>query len=120
MPPSRRIIRARDVDLGERVVRIGKRRVQPYRFQEQPERLVLLQRHAIQLRQVIVRPRIAGSARNPGALLVHLLHGLVIERKLDHLFTPETHLPDPTRISRTSITLVPVGPVLTRSPSPSK
>ena len=40
-----------------------------------------------------------------------------IARSLDHLFAPETHFPDPTKTIRTSITLVWVGPVITRSPS---
>jgi hypothetical protein len=48
-------------------------------------------------------------------LLVPVFPGLGIERRLNYFFAPEAHLAAPTKMMRTSATLVFVGPVITRS-----
>src|ERR1035441_1944381 len=120
VPLRRSVVRAHRVNLGKRHMRIGACFIQPHCFQQQRQRLVLLLRDAVELREVVPWPRIPRLARDPFLLLANVRRGFAIERKVDHLFAPEAHGCSPTRIRRTSITLVLVGPVTNRSPKPSK
>src|ERR1017187_4880027 len=120
MPPRRFVIFHHRVHLGQRSVRFREALIQTHRFQQQPQRLFLAAFYAIELRQVVVRPRIRGLALDPSPLLFHMPPRLLVERRLNHFLTPETHFPAPTRMTRTSITFVFVGPVITRSPNDSK
>src|SRR6185503_19312423 len=101
-------------------MRFAKLRVQPHGFEQQTECLLGLSIHPVELGQVIIRARIRGLPLQPGELLLHVDASLVIERDIDYLATPEAHFRAPTRMIRTSMTLVFVGPVRMRSPSASK
>src|ERR1035441_7403868 len=72
-------------------MRLGERRVEADRFEQQTQRLLLPALRSVKLRQVEIWPRVPRLARNPSALLVHLAFGLIAERPLDHLIAPETH-----------------------------
>src|ERR1017187_753026 len=115
MPPCRGVVAARRVELRECGVRRSELRVQLYGVQHQPERFVLAPLHAIELRQMQIGPRVTRLARDPCQLLLHVFARFGIEGRLDHVLAPETHCAAPTRKMRTSITLVFVGPVITRS-----
>src|SRR5579872_684660 len=118
--PRGTIVFAHDVHLRQRDVGVGERLVEPNRFEQQRQRFVRSPVDAIELRQVVVRPRVGRLARDPGALLFDVLARFVVERGLDDLLAPEAHRFAPTSTIRTSITLVLVGPVINRSPSGSK
>src|ERR1017187_1026473 len=120
VPRRRGIVCAHRVNLGERHVRAGAGVVEPNRFQQQRQRFILLLLDAVELRQVVPGPRIPRLARDPFLLFANVRRGFAIQREIDHLFAPEAHGCSPTRIRRTSITLVLVGPVTLRSPKPSK
>ena len=107
---------ADDVQLRQGRVRFSEVRIEADRFEQQSESLIGLERHPVQLRQMVIRLGVGRFAQNPGPLFVDVGLCLPIESEIDDLFAPETHAFDATRIRRTSITLVFVGPVITRSP----
>src|SRR5688572_21902451 len=101
-------------------MRFGELRVQAHGFQQQAPRLLGLSIHPVELGQMIIGARIRRLPLEPCELLLHVDASLVIERDIDDLTTPEAHLRAPTRMIRTSITFVFVGPVRMRSPKESK
>ena len=94
--------------------------VQADGLQKQSERFFVPALDPVQLRQIIVGTRVARLPLDPRALFLDMEAGLVAKREMDDFLTPETHFPYPIRTIRTSMTLVLVGPVITRSPSDSK
>lgn len=67
--PSRRVVGADGVNLGERHVGAGEVGVQADCFQ-QPESEILVVLHSVDERQLIVRLRVSGLAGDPVALLL--------------------------------------------------
>jgi len=120
MPLRRGIVCADGVNLSEGHVRVGAGVVEPHGFEQQRQGFAWLPLDAIELRQVVPRPRVLRLARDPFLLFANVHGSFVVQRKIDHVFPPEGHACSPTRMSRTSMTLVLVGPVTTRSPKPSK
>src|SRR5579871_66242 len=120
MLPGCAAITAHGVNLGERDVGIGIAGIESHGFQQQAQRFFLAVLHSIQLRKIVKRARVRRILRNRGPLLRDMAGRLLIEREIDDFLAPEAHCCDPTKTRRTSITLVWVGPVLTRSPSASK
>ena len=114
------IVRAHRVNLGKGDVRVRTGIVQPYGFQKQRQGFVLPLLDTVKLREVIPWPRIRGFPVDPLLLFLNVGRGFAIQREVNHFFAPETQRLPPTRISRTSITLVFVGPVTIRSPRLSK
>jgi hypothetical protein len=114
------IVGTHGVNLGQRDMRIGIGGVETHGFQQQSEGFLLAVLDAVELRQVVERPRVRGVEGNRGPLFLNVALRLLIEREIDNFFPPEAHCCDPTKTRRTSITLVCVGPVVSRSPSASK
>jgi len=115
--PCSRIVGAHSVDFGQRDMRVRVCGIQAHRFEQQRQRIFLPLLHTIKQRQVVPGlciPRLTGD---PFLLLADVFGSFAVERRLDDVFAPEAHGCAPTRINRMSITLVLVGPVITRSPS---
>ena len=120
MAPGGGEVVTQDVHFRQRGVGFGEGRVEADGFKKQSESFLGLEGHAVQLRQMVIRLGVGGLAEDPGTLLFDVRLGLAIQGEIDDFFAPETRSFDPTRIKRTSITLVLVGPVMIRSPRGSK
>src|SRR5262249_62226 len=104
------------VNFSEGSMRFGECGGEADGFQQQTERFILPAAHAVEAGEITVWLGVGGFLRDPGALLVDVFLRLLVEREIDDVLAPETHLRFPISNRRTSITLVLVGPVLTRSP----